>query len=90
MEPEEQAETRKTGKTMTASETIEHFSDMGVLDRTIISQGECAPIVILASATRGYAERCMRDFEGTDGYFVGSRGIDARTSDGVPVVMTFI
>jgi hypothetical protein len=74
---------------MTASMTISHFQDMGVLENVVTSTtGQ--PLAIMASAPDGYAMRCMKDFRTLDGYYISRAGIDAITVDGVPVVMTFI
>jgi hypothetical protein len=74
---------------MDAAETIEHFENMGVLDEYIVAASGKI-LLILASSTYDYAFRCMKDFRGYDGYFKGGAGIDAITTDGVPVAMSFI
>jgi hypothetical protein len=74
---------------MNASETIERFENFGVLDEYIVSASGKI-IVIIASATDRVAFEAMNPFRGTDGYYKGGTGIDAVTSDGVPVGMTFL
>lgn len=73
---------------MTATETVQHMKDMGVLDK-VVRTNSGRIIAILASSWGAYGERCMRDFHALRGYYVGSKGIDGVTTDGVPVIMTF-
>jgi len=74
---------------MDASETIEHFQNMGVLD-DVIKSASGKNLVIMASAPDGYAFRCMKDFQESESYYKGKFGIDAVTTDNVTVNMTFI
>ena len=75
---------------MNADECIRHFTDMGVLQRVIFSETD-QPMAILASAPRGYADRCMKDFsvEGNQ-YYSGVFSIDAVTDDDVVVRMIYV
>jgi hypothetical protein len=87
------------GDIVTAEETIAHFQDMGVLrqvtrtgltDIRTIAHGK--PIVqhIFATAPEGYAHRCMKDFVGTRDFSEDFFGINAVTTDDVPVRMSFV
>jgi hypothetical protein len=74
---------------MDAEETIEHFEDMGVL-RKVFDSVSGNPMIIMATATKGYAHRCMQDFKDSPSYYEGIFGIDAITNDGVAVRMCFV
>jgi hypothetical protein len=75
---------------MTAQETISHFRDMGVL-RHVMCGPDSKIKLITASASEGYAQRCMKDFFKL-GWFCLTTAVNiiSMTSDDVVVVMTVI
>lgn len=73
---------------MTSEEALEHFSNMGVLDKVIYVDNAYAKLII-ASAREAYASRCMKDFLDSPYFWASPYGIYAVTTDGVPVTMAF-
>lgn len=78
-----------TYEPMSSEEAITHFDHMGCL-KQVVPDLEGKPCLILCeSSSISYMLRCMRDFENTDKYIVGGSGIDAVTTDGIPIKMRY-
>lgn len=73
---------------MTAAETIEFFTGLGILDKVVTNKvGD--PVLILGWTGSKTAERCMTAFRESDGYHVSQELVYGITSDGVHVVVGY-